>query len=139
MHHRPDLYTRWRLEVRSRHFFHPGQRVGVGVSGGPDSVLLLHFMHKLAGEMGLTLAAVHFNHNLRGAESDGDEASVRRLAASLQIEFLRAEADVAVVARKRRGNLEAVARELRYRYFYSLAVWMLWPPRTPPTIRRKPC
>ena len=79
MHRRPDLYTRWSLEVRSKQFFHPGQRVGVGVSGGPDSVLLLHFMTKLAGEEGLTVAAVHFNHRLRGAESDGDEAMVRDL------------------------------------------------------------
>ncbi|MGD1103187.1 MAG: ATP-binding protein, partial [Terriglobia bacterium] len=115
MHHRPDLYTRWSLEVRSKQFFHPGQRVGVGVSGGPDSVLLLHFMKALAGEVGLTVAAVHFNHHLRGAESDGDEALVRNLATSLQIDYLRGEAEVARVARERRGNIEAVARELRYR------------------------
>lgn len=120
MHRRRDLYTRWSLEVRSRKFFHPGQRVGVGVSGGPDSGLLLHFMKKLAGDMGLTLAAVHFNHHLRGAESDGDEAFVRDVAASLRLEYLRGEAEVARVARERHGNVEAVARELRYRYFFSL-------------------
>lgn len=120
MHRRPDLYTRWSLEMRSKQFFRPGQRVGVGVSGGPDSVLLLHFMKKLAGEVGLTVAAVHFNHHLRGAESDGDEALVRDIAASLQVDYLRGEAEVARVARERRGNLEAVARELRYRYFFSL-------------------
>ncbi len=120
MHHRPDVYTRWSLEVRSKQFFHPGQRVGVGVSGGPDSVLLLHFMAKLAGELGLTVAAVHFNHHLRGAESDGDEAMVGDLATSLGMEYLRGEAQVARVVRERHGNLEAVARELRYRYFFSL-------------------
>ena len=68
----------------------------------------------------MTLAAVHFNHHLRGAESDGDEALVRDLAASLQMEYLRGEAEVGRVARERRRNLEAVARELRYRYFFSL-------------------
>ena len=120
MHHRPDLYTRWSLEMRQKEFFHAGQRVGVAVSGGPDSVLLLHFMTVLAREMGLTLAAVHFNHHLRGAESDGDEALVRDLAASLQIEYLRGEAEVGREAHARRGNVEAVARELRYRYFFSL-------------------
>ncbi|HXW15009.1 MAG TPA: tRNA lysidine(34) synthetase TilS, partial [Terriglobia bacterium] len=120
MHHRPDLYTRWSREMRSKAFFHAGQRVGVAVSGGPDSVLLLHFMIELAREGGLTLAAVHFNHRLRGTESDGDEALVRDLAASLQVEYLRSEADVGCVARERRGNLEAVARDLRYRYFFSL-------------------
>jgi len=120
MHRRPDLYTRWSLEMRRKEVFHAGQRVGVAISGGPDSVLLLHFMHALAGEGGLTLAAVHFNHHLRGAESDGDEAFVRDLAASLQMEYLRGEAEVGRVARERRHNVEAVAREVRYRFFFSL-------------------
>ena len=120
MHHRQDLYTRWLHEMRRKEFFHAGQRVGVAVSGGPDSVLLLHFMIALARESGLTLAAVHFNHRLRGAESDGDEGLVRDLAASLRIEYLRGEADVGRVARERRTNLEAVARDLRYRFFFSL-------------------
>jgi tRNA(Ile)-lysidine synthase len=106
--------------MRRKEFFHAGQRVGVAVSGGPDSVLLLHFMNMLALEKGLMLAAVHFNHRLRGAESDGDEASVRDLAASLGIEYLRGEAEVGRVARERHSNVEAVARELRYRFFFSL-------------------
>jgi tRNA(Ile)-lysidine synthase len=114
------LYNRWSLEMRRQEFFHAGQRVGVAVSGGPDSVLLLHFMKMLAARQGLTLAAVHFNHHLRGAESDGDEALVRDLATSLQIEYLRGEAEVGRVAREQRRNLEAVARELRYRFFFSL-------------------
>jgi len=120
MHRQPDLYSRWSLEMRRKEFFQAGQRVGVAVSGGPDSVLLLHFMRILASEGGLTLAAVHFNHRLRGAESDADEASVRDLAKSLQIEYLRAEGEVGRIARERRHNVEAVGRELRYRYFFSL-------------------
>jgi tRNA(Ile)-lysidine synthase len=114
------LYARWSLEMRRKEFFRAGQRVGVAISGGPDSVLLLHFMNALARQVGLTLTAVHFNHHLRGAESDGDEAFVRDLAALLQMEYLQGEAEVGRVARERRGNLEAVARELRYRYFFSL-------------------
>jgi tRNA(Ile)-lysidine synthase len=120
MHRRPDLYSRWAREVRARQFFRPGLRVGVGVSGGPDSVLLLHFMNRLAGELGMTVAAVHFNHHLRGAESDGDEYSVRDLAAELKVPYLRGEADVGRLARERHANIEATARELRYRYFFSL-------------------
>lgn len=120
MPNRRDLYSRWALEVAAKRFFHPGQRVGVAVSGGPDSVLLLHFMKILAKDSGLTLAAVHFNHRLRGAESDGDEAFVRSLAATLGVEYLGGAADVGQAARDRHGNLEAVARDLRYRYFFSL-------------------
>jgi tRNA(Ile)-lysidine synthase len=114
------LYCRWLKEVKRQGLFHPGQRVGVAVSGGPDSVLLLHFMKDSALEWGITLAAVHFNHHLRGAESDADERFVRSLAESLGIDFIPGGADVARVAREKKRNLEATARELRYRFFLTL-------------------
>ena len=116
----PDLCSRWVSEVRHQGLFLPGERVGVAVSGGPDSVLLLDFMRRLADELGLQLAVVHFNHHLRGAESEGDEAFVRDLARSFGLQFIRGEADVQQVATRERRNLEATARELRYRFFFSL-------------------
>jgi tRNA(Ile)-lysidine synthase len=115
-----NIYSRWMKEAKRQGLFHPGQRVGVAVSGGPDSVLLLHFMRDLALEWGITLAAVHFNHHLRGAESDADEGFVRNLADSIGIAFMGGEADVARAAREKKRNLEATARELRYRFFFSL-------------------
>ncbi|HMD97542.1 MAG TPA: tRNA lysidine(34) synthetase TilS [Terriglobia bacterium] len=118
-----DLYSRWFSEMRRSGFFHPGQRVGVAVSGGPDSVLLFDFMKQLARELGLLLKVVHFNHRLRGAESDADEAFVRELAGgglTGAVEFIRAEADVGRVAQETHRNLEATARELRYGFFFSL-------------------
>jgi tRNA(Ile)-lysidine synthase len=115
-----NTYSRWLKEVKRQGLFHPGQRVGVAVSGGPDSVLLLHFMKDLALEWGITLAAVHFNHHLRGDESDADESFVRHLADSIGIAFIGGEAEVARVARERKQNLEATARALRYRFFFSL-------------------
>jgi tRNA(Ile)-lysidine synthase len=115
-----NVYSRWVKGVKRQGLFHPGQRVGVAVSGGPDSVLLLHFMRDLALEWGITLAVVHFNHHLRGAESDADEGFVRDLAGSMGIAFISGEADVAGVARQKKRNLEATARELRYRFFFSL-------------------
>jgi tRNA(Ile)-lysidine synthase len=115
-----DTYSRWVKEVKRQRLFHPGQRIGVAVSGGPDSVLLLHFMKDLALEWGITLAVVHFNHHLRGAESEADERFVRKLADSMGIAFMCGEAEVARVAREKKRNLEATARELRYRFFFSL-------------------
>jgi tRNA(Ile)-lysidine synthase len=115
-----NVYSRWVKEVKRQGLFHPGQRVGVAVSGGPDSVLLLHFMKDLALEWGITLTAVHFNHHLRGAESEGDERFVRKLADSMGIAFMGGEAEVARVAHEQKRNLEATARELRYRFFFSL-------------------
>jgi tRNA(Ile)-lysidine synthase len=115
-----DLGSRWISEVRRSGLFLPGERVGVAVSGGPDSVLLLDFMRRLAGELGLQLSVVHFNHHLRGAESDSDEAFVRDLSRGFGLQFIRGEADVQQAAKRERRNLEATARELRYRFFFSL-------------------
>jgi len=117
---RTDLYNRWAQEMRRGSLLRAGERVGVAVSGGPDSVLLLEFAKALAGKLGLVVSAVHFNHHLRGEESDADERFAREMAGRLGVAFLRAEADVARVARERRRNLEATARELRYRFFFSL-------------------
>jgi len=120
MSHGSDLFRRWSSEMRKARLFRPGERVGVAVSGGADSVLLLHFMEQLSHEMGLRVVVVHFNHQLRGPESAADEQFVRERAKSLGMDFIRGEAAVARVARERRANLEATARELRYRFFFSL-------------------
>jgi tRNA(Ile)-lysidine synthase len=63
----------------------PGQRLGVAVSGGADSVALLHALVLLAPRWGLRLHVLHLNHNLRGEESDGDERFVRELAERLEL------------------------------------------------------
>ena len=117
---RPGLYDRWSMEMRRARFFHPGERIGVAVSGGPDSVLMLHFLQKLSRDMGFMVAVVHFNHHLRGTESDEDARFVRRSAQDLGLPFLRGEARVAEEACKQRRNLEATARDLRYRFFLGL-------------------
>ena len=117
---RSQNYLRWALEMRRNQLFQPGERVGVAVSGGPDSVLLLDFMSQFAHETGLILAIVHFNHHLRGAESDEDERFVRRVARGRGLPLFHSGARVAEIACQRRRNLEATGRELRYRFFYAL-------------------
>src|SRR5690349_13043327 len=64
-----------------------GDRVGVGVSGGADSVGLLRILQEVSAQQGIRLAVLHFNHGLRGADSDGDEQFVAALAEHLQIPF----------------------------------------------------
>src|SRR5437870_3978769 len=100
-----DLYCRWSLDMRHSGFFKAGDRIGVAVSGGPDSILLLAFMKQLAREMGFTPVAVHFNHRLRGAESEEDERFACDQAGRLGMEWLRSEGDVSKVARERHRNL----------------------------------
>jgi len=90
----------------------PGARVGVAVSGGADSVCLLHLLIR----MGWPVHVLHMNHGLRGAESEADERFVTELAASLGVEFERSEGMPGL------GNLEAAARERRLEFFQAARV-----------------
>jgi tRNA(Ile)-lysidine synthase len=93
-----------------------GDRVGVAVSGGADSVALLRLLLELRAELGVVLSVVHFNHKLR-VEAELDEAFVAKLAEVHGIE-LRCEAgDVKLYAKKHQLSIEAAARRLRYEYF----------------------
>src|SRR5271170_5896500 len=94
-----------------------GNRVGVAVSGGADSVALLRLLDRLRDDLGITLAVVHFNHDLRGAESEADAAFVAELAGELQLEFLSAREDVGAEAARQGWNLEDAGRRLRYAFF----------------------
>lgn len=90
----------------------------VAVSGGSDSVALLHLMHELQQEGDLVVGAVaHFNHRLRGPVSDEDEAFVRAMADSFSVPFVVDSADVTAVARMDRTSLEQAGRRLRYEFF----------------------
>ena len=98
----------------------PGDRVGVAVSGGGDSVALLLLLLELRGRLGIVLSVVHFNHRLRGRASDADETFVASLTAKHKLEFHSSSADIAKKAKNERANLEDAARRARYGYFRSL-------------------
>ncbi|MHB8411104.1 MAG: tRNA lysidine(34) synthetase TilS [Candidatus Acidiferrales bacterium] len=97
-----------------------GNKLGLAVSGGADSVALLRLFEELRGEFGITLCVLHFNHQLRGAESDADEAFVKSLVRAHGIECITENADVAAVAKRHGWNLEDAARRLRYDFFDSV-------------------
>ncbi len=97
--------------------FAPGQRVGVAVSGGADSVCLLTVLRELAPGLGLTLSVLHLNHQLRGADSDADERYVGELASNLDLEVRSARADVLRIASETGDNLEQAARRVRREFF----------------------
>ena len=99
---------------------HAGDRVGVAVSGGADSVALLRLLLALRAELGIVLAIVHFNHKLRAEDSDEDERFVRELAGQHDLEFFVGSGDVRQTAAKEHLSVEAAARQLRYAYFSDL-------------------
>ncbi len=106
--------------VEKHKLLRPGDRVGVAVSGGPDSVALFRALLEARAELGIVLSVVHFNHQLRGEESEGDERFVRELAESYGLSVHVSEADTRRFAREKELSLEAAARELRYSYFGRL-------------------
>ena len=97
--------------------FAPGQRVGVAVSGGADSVCLLHVLGELAPRLDLQLSVLHLNHQMRAAESDADEEFVRGLASRLGLELHSMRADVPRIAAETGDNLEQAARRVRREFF----------------------
>jgi tRNA(Ile)-lysidine synthase len=93
-----------------------GSRVGVAVSGGADSVCLLHVLRELAPRFDATLSVLHLNHQLRGAESDKDAEFVGRLASELGLPFHVRTVDVASIP----GNMEQAGREARLAFFAGM-------------------
>lgn len=107
-------------QIRQEELLRAGERVGVAVSGGIDSIALLRLLLELRGELGIVLLVVHFNHRLRGAESDGDQQFVQGLAREHDLEFYVDSDDVAAQAREEGVSVETAARELRYGFFRYL-------------------
>ena len=102
--------------IRRYNMVQPGDKVICAVSGGADSVALLFALYLLRDKLGITLEAAHFNHHLRDAESDRDEAFVRSLCDRYDIPLHVGSAWV----RPGEKGLEAAAREARYAFLQTL-------------------
>lgn len=118
---RPELAQKLLHRLQSRGWARPGQRIGVAVSGGADSVALLLLLLELREHLGIVLSVAHFNHKLRGRASDADEEFVAALAARYELPFFVAREDIDSKAKRERANLEDAARRSRYSFFERLA------------------
>lgn len=98
-----------------------GDRVLVGVSGGPDSVALLHVLKELSEHLKFEVFVAHLDHRFRGQESADDAQYVRELAASMKIEAVVEGRDVARYALEKKLSAETAAREVRYCFFQYAA------------------
>src|SRR5579862_9295189 len=103
--------------IRQSRMASAGDRVGVAVSGGADSVALLRLLESLRDELGVTLLVIHFDHMLRGADSDHDANFVEELARARGLEFVSTREDVRAAATLNTSNIEETARHLRYGFF----------------------
>jgi tRNA(Ile)-lysidine synthase len=104
-----------RRDILRYNMLSSGDRLGVAVSGGADSVALLAALRELAPSLGLTLSVVHVNHQLRGAESDADQAFVAHLAHAAGLPLHTRHAPIAAG-----DNIEQAARQARLAFFAGL-------------------
>jgi tRNA(Ile)-lysidine synthetase-like protein len=116
-----DLLARVRQYAQRYRLFSLGETVVVGVSGGPDSLCLLHLLRRLAPELRLWLHVAHLHHGLRGAEADADAAFVAELADCWGLPCTIGRADVAALAREAGLSPEEAARHARYRFLAEVA------------------
>lgn len=98
-----------------------GDKVLLCVSGGPDSMTLLHLMVNLKNDYKIKLIVAHLDHMLRGRQSVADANFVKKTAAKLNIPFITERSDVKALADSNRASVEEAAREARYNFYQRAA------------------
>ena len=116
-----DLVNQIEYNIRSRMLLQRGRPLLVAVSGGVDSMVLLHVLHQLARRNDWRLSVAHLNHLLRGRSSDADERLVCRTAEKLQLPIIIERADVRAFARAHKLSVEMAARKLRHDFLARAA------------------
>ncbi len=110
------------ISAASRHrMFSAGDRVLVAVSGGPDSVAMLHALHEHSSELGISLHVAHLNHQIRGEQSNLDEDFVRNLAHSLHLPVTVERVDVPALRVEMKMGVEEAARVARHKFLQDTA------------------
>ncbi|MCU0342661.1 MAG: tRNA lysidine(34) synthetase TilS [Ignavibacterium sp.] len=94
-----------------------GDKVLIALSGGPDSVFLLHFLNKFKKKFKIKLGAAHINHRLRGKNSERDESFCNAICNELSIPFYLLRKDIKSYSKKNKLSLETAGRKIRYDFF----------------------
>ncbi|TCT13046.1 tRNA(Ile)-lysidine synthase [Natranaerovirga pectinivora] len=94
--------------------------VVIGVSGGADSVCLLHLLHKLQGNINFTLSAAHINHGIRGIDADADEEFVKELCRTLEVPFYSYKINIKEESKRLKVSEEEAGRIVRYNVFNQI-------------------
>lgn len=107
--------------IKENNLIKKNDNILVALSGGPDSICLLHVLHSLKEELSLTIGAAHINHMLRGVESTCDEDYVEKFCEKLSIPCYVARIDIDYIAKKSGISHEMAGRDERYKFFESIS------------------
>jgi len=112
-------HMRWiQINTSSLRLLSPGARYLIGVSGGRDSVALLHWLVECGYNK---LIVCHLNHRLRGRSSRADAIFVQKLAAKYDLDLALGAIDVRALAMRTKQSIETAARDVRYKFFAQVA------------------
>ncbi|ABK61498.1 tRNA lysidine(34) synthetase TilS [Clostridium novyi] len=103
--------------IKCNNMFEVNDKVVVALSGGPDSICLLHILHTLKDEINISIVAAHVNHCLRGEAADNDEMYVKKICEELGIQCFVKREDVHRISKERGISCEMAGREVRYQFF----------------------
>jgi len=117
-----DLLRQVRQTIDQHDLFVTGDRVVVGVSGGPDSLCLLHVLQRLRKEVGYSICVAHLNHGARGGDSRADARFVRSIAEHWNLPVTVEDQDVPALAREHGTSFEETARRVRYAFLARVAL-----------------
>ncbi len=113
----PDLVNKAAATIKKYSMLSGGEKILTGLSGGPDSVCLLHVLNNMKDKLTLDLNAIYIDHGLRPGETDMEIAFCKNLCENLKVPFVTRSIDVKTYAGEQKMNVQEAARQLRYNVF----------------------
>jgi tRNA(Ile)-lysidine synthase len=107
--------------VKENELLLPGEKILIALSGGPDSVFLLHFLNKFKKKYKIEIGAVHVNHLLRGSDSQRDAIFCKTICEELSIPFYFCRKNIKTYSKKNKLSLEVAGRKVRYEFFDKIS------------------
>jgi tRNA(Ile)-lysidine synthase len=116
------LLKQIRANVLDHQLFRSGEKILIAVSGGVDSIVLLHVLNTLAAEMRWDLTVAHLNHRLRARDSNADAKFVETVARRMRLRYSGSKDEVQAIARQNSISLEMAGRQARHAFFKQAAL-----------------
>jgi tRNA(Ile)-lysidine synthase len=116
----PQIISRVKRLIHSHQMIVPGEQIGIGVSGGIDSVVLLDILANIRETLHISMMILHLNHGIRGKEADRDQHFVQDLSKNYALPCFTRKVDIPHYLDATSLSLQEGAREMRYRFFEDM-------------------